>query len=168
VLFAVAALHAFGGITASADLARYLEMGHTATAFSEADGARYRGTGESAEDLQPLTRAELEQEYRVEECDGLLWVYDRQTGVLVFLFEKGPGCEAGGLAADNPCSRPLGMVSSPARIAAGAPWASVWEGLVQLAVHQGGTPCQTILRRARRFRPDEHFFRPREERRPPW
>ena len=49
------------------------------------------GTGESAEDLQPLARAELEQEYRVEECDGLLWVYDRQTGELVFLFEKGLG-----------------------------------------------------------------------------
>ena len=25
----------------------------------------------------------------MEKCDGLLWVYDRQTGELVFLFEKG-------------------------------------------------------------------------------
>jgi hypothetical protein len=88
VLLAVAALHAFGAITTWAGLARHPEAGRTASASPEADYARYRGTGESAEDLQPLTRAELEREYRVEECDGLLWVYDRQTGELVFLFER--------------------------------------------------------------------------------
>ena|SRR5437660_605075 len=89
VLFTIAALHVFGDITGCVDLTRHLDVGHTAIAFSEADYARYRGTGESAEDLKPLTRADLEREYRVEECDGLLWAYDRQTGELVFLFEKG-------------------------------------------------------------------------------
>jgi hypothetical protein len=88
VLFAVAALHAFGAVTGWADLARHVEVERALCACSDADCARYRGTGESAEDLQPLTRAELEREYRLEECDGLLWAYDRQTGELVFLFEK--------------------------------------------------------------------------------
>jgi hypothetical protein len=71
-LFAVAALHAFGAVTGCADLARHLEAERTASPSPEADYAHYRGTGESAEDLKPLTRAELEREYRVEECDGLL------------------------------------------------------------------------------------------------
>jgi hypothetical protein len=62
VLFTVAALHAFGAITTWADLAQHLGAEHTAQAPSDADYVRYRGTGESAEDLQPLTRAELEQE----------------------------------------------------------------------------------------------------------
>jgi hypothetical protein len=59
-LFAVAALHAFGAVTGCADLARHLDAEATANVSSEAHEAhyaRYRGTGESAEDLQPLTRA---------------------------------------------------------------------------------------------------------------
>jgi hypothetical protein len=53
-------------------------------------GRDYYTRRSSAEDLQPLTREDLEQEYRVEECDGLLWVYDPETGELVFLFAKAP------------------------------------------------------------------------------
>jgi hypothetical protein len=90
-LFTVAALHAFGAVTGWADQAGYLDARQARSAYYEADYARYRGTGESAEDLKPLSRAELEQEYQVEECDGLLWVSDRQTGELVFLFENKGG-----------------------------------------------------------------------------
>ena len=108
VLFTVAALHAFGAVTGWAGLARHPEPGRTANASSETDYARYRGTGESAGDLQPLTREELEREYRVEECDGLLWVYDRQTGELVFLVEKGtvPGQGETGRSTSRSQDRP--------------------------------------------------------------
>jgi hypothetical protein len=68
VLFALAALAAFRAVNGCADLAWHHEAARALSASSDADYARYRGTGESAEDLQPLTRAELEQEYRVEEC----------------------------------------------------------------------------------------------------
>jgi hypothetical protein len=81
-------------------MARHLEEGRALCASYDADYARYRGTGESAEDLKPRTREELEQEHRVEECDGLLWVYDRQTGELVFLFGKRP--ESGGGPPSSP------------------------------------------------------------------
>ena len=87
-LVVLASLYAPEAAIRSADLARELKTEWEHRTRYDADYARYRGTGESAEDLQPLTRAELEQEYRVEECDGLLWAYDRQTGGLVFLFGK--------------------------------------------------------------------------------
>ena len=91
VLFVVASLYAPEAAIRSADLARELKTEWEHGTRYDVDYARYRGTGESEEDLQPLSRAELEQEYRVEECDGLLWVYDHRTGELVFLFEKGLG-----------------------------------------------------------------------------
>jgi hypothetical protein len=53
----VVALHAFGAVTGWADLAQHLGAECSAQALSDADCARYRGTGESAEDLQLLTRA---------------------------------------------------------------------------------------------------------------
>ena len=95
VLFAAAVLQAFGAATGCSSLAQLGVAWWAQAAACEADYARYRGTGESAEDLKPLTRAELEQQYRVEECDGLLWVYDRQTGELIFLFAKGPAPRQG-------------------------------------------------------------------------
>jgi hypothetical protein len=88
VLFVVASLCISEAATRSADLARHLDAVQARSASYDADYARSRGTGESEEDLQPLSRAELEREYRVDECDGLLWVYDRRSGELVLLLPK--------------------------------------------------------------------------------
>src|SRR3954447_22095360 len=50
-----------------------------------------RGTGDSPEVQQTLTLEELRRSYRVEERDGLLRVYDRGTGELLYVYDAPPG-----------------------------------------------------------------------------
>src|SRR3954468_12305015 len=68
------------------------EAERTRSATYDNDYAWFRGTGDSPEDLRPPTPEEPRRSYRVEECDGLLRVYDRRTGGLLYVYDGLPGC----------------------------------------------------------------------------
>jgi hypothetical protein len=82
---------AVAGLSGAGGLGDCREAERTRSATYDDDYDLFRGTGDSPEDLRPLTLEELRRSYRVEEDGGVWRVYDRRTGERLYIYDAPPG-----------------------------------------------------------------------------